>query len=45
MCLGMVYFFALLRATPQGKKMSAMFLSAVLAAALFLLSLYGFVLR
>jgi hypothetical protein len=45
MCLGMVYFFALLRETPQGKKMSGMFLGAVLTAALFLLSLYGFVLR
>jgi hypothetical protein len=44
-CLGMVYFFAVLRATPRGKKMSGSFLAAVLGAALFVLSLYGFVLR
>jgi len=41
MCLGTVYFFALLWTTPQGKKMSGMFPGAVLAAALFVLSLFG----
>jgi len=45
MCLGMVYFFVLLRATSRGKKMNGMFLGAVLASALFVLSLVGSALR
>jgi len=44
-CLGLLYFFALLRATQQGKKMSRMSLGAVLAAALVFLSLCESALR